>query len=410
MFRQIVQDFGEPSDFWCDLAGCSDLMFSEWIEGTRKIPRSVARTFSQATGIDEAAFLSTEDGTHPGRSIPSFWLRAKQAGLPADLRTISYARLLAENHWDLLGLLGRQAPAKVEVLQAIADRANPSDTPQKQGVDAAAAFLEFTTLEKGQRGIGEVLRGCIRSLGVFILETPLNETTPQGFCLLIGEGRACIIANTYGTSWFHRNLVILHELCHAVFEIPDSAAEFDKRIEKNGKVQTKSFAEQRAEAFATNALVSRKLLMAYWDRGLPIPYLNAPGLAKLMAEVHAEPALILRAACQHGLITTDDYRRQRSNLPNKAQRAEASPHAKSLAELTDDERQTFLRDPALFIAPSAYPRKTTFPINGMRLPLPFIRDVLEALNNGLISYGKAQELMMNQDLSKFSVGGLQAGV
>ena len=405
MFKEVVDQFGVPTSFWRDLAGCSELMLKDWLTGRRTVPRSTAKQFSQATGVPPELFLRKESAVD--FNLPKLWLRARNAGISQQgrgLQTISYARLLAEKYWEVLQILDKTGDTDPsDLFIRIQATAFQHASPDEQGRSAASVFLHSTNLNHQQVGIGEILRGYMRANGIFVFETPLRAADLEGFCMEVGQStgkKPCIFANTYATTWFHRNFVLLHELCHAIFDIQEMEAEFDGSLSDEPPSENGDHSENRANSFAMNALVSKDLLDAYSNRGFQISELDSKKMAQLMAETHAEPKLIIKAALSYGLISEDASERLRQNVPSQTERAMASYHAKQFDQLSPEEMSSIIREPQ---AVNEWPRNTAFPMRGMRLPLPFVNHVLEALESHKISSGKAKELLMTRDLSRFGV-------
>jgi len=152
--------------------------------------------------------------------------------------------------------------------------------------------------------------------------------------------------------------------------------------------------EKRAEAFAMHALIPIRLLVAFENRGLKLQGLSADDMARLMSETHAERSLIAKAAEHHGFVDSSErHRLERLEVAEPLKHY--STHARNLYELSAN--QVYRLD---ILETSK--RKTTFPIRGHRLPVQFVELVLEALQQGKISLGKAAELLMmrKQDLEK----------
>ena len=150
---------------------------------------------------------------------------------------------------------------------------------------------------------------------------------------------------------------------------------------------SKQAAEERAESFALNALLPRRLLVAVESRGTKLTGLTSQGLAQVIAETHAEQRLIAKAAVQYSLVTPDEGERLRTLKISRRELAALTPHALGLAALD----ASGLIDPAVRDWES---RKTTFPIAGIRLPIHFVKVVLQAFEAHKITARKAAELLM----------------
>jgi len=273
---------------------------------------------------------------------------------------------------------------------------DPQRPARGQGAQAAHAFLALTTLGKGAFGIGEVIRGFLRARGVLILETPIDNAHLEGFCVPVGREasvRPCIVANSYRTTWFRRNYVILHEFAHAVFDLDAANGVFD--LSGSGRDE---IAEQRADSFALHVLVPQRLLLATLQRHrMRLKDLDEIGMAELISTTHAEQGLLIKAAQEYGLVSDADAERLARLRVARELRAKSN-HARGLAGLSKEA----------LIYPEVLnwgPRLTSFPLDGLRLPIPFVRLVLQALESGKINSGKAAELLMADDdqLARYGV-------
>jgi Zn-dependent peptidase ImmA (M78 family) len=396
MLSEVVNALDIPRDFWPSLAGCSPKQMDEWIAGQRQVPLSVARRISAAVGVPVESIVNPASritGASPGNTpstLPPLWLKARDEKLAqTSVMALAVTRLLVSKYDEAVSLL-EEAPGEYkQLLNDIRGRVDLQATPEIQGQVAADAFLKLTGLGQGARPIGEVLRGALRNRGLLVIETPINDKTLEGFCIPVGAGaraRPCLLANSFTTTWFRRNEVLLHELGHAIFDLEGAFALFDvKRADDNFQA-TASLAEERASSFALHALLPRRLLVAV---GLNLTDLSSSSssVASIIGETHAEQGLIARAAVRHGLLSEEEADRFRNVKVSQQDLIRATPHARGLASLSKEE----LADPRVREWES---RKTTFPISGVRLPIPFVQVVLRALDTRKITPAKAAELLM----------------
>jgi Zn-dependent peptidase ImmA (M78 family) len=399
MLADVVRALDVSQDFWSALVGCSPKQLEEWLAGQRDIPLSAARRISKAIGVPvELIMGKVATKGEADRLIPPLWLKAREQRLgERSLGALAVTRLLVSKYDEALSLVEVSPDGHRFLLNEIRNHVDLQAPAEKQGQAAAEAFLLATGLGQGARGIGEVFRGALRFRGLLVLETPIHDKTLEGFCVPVGAGahaRPCLLANSFTTTWFRRNEVLLHELAHAIFDLDGATAVFDVASSEAVPVSTR-IAEERADAFALGALLPRSLLVAVENRGFPLASLDSSGLAQVIAATHAEQRLIARAAVLYGLLSEDDGERLRQIKISHRELAATTYHAVGLGSV-DKEK---LVHPQVREWES---RKTTFPISGIRLPIPFVQIVLRALGEKKITVAKAAELLMvtTEDLAE----------
>jgi Zn-dependent peptidase ImmA (M78 family) len=401
-FANILGAFDVDRRFWVDLIGCSDRQFQDWWTGRRDVPFSAAETLSHAIGVDAEVFLRpAKQPFEPDRVLPPLWLKARQSGLDEPgHRAVAAARLLAARYEEVLSLV-EPASANARVfINEIKAGVDPQRPARAQGELAAHTFVTLWTLGKGGWGIGEVIRGFLRARGVLVLETPINNRSLEGFCVPVGSGattRPCIVANSYRTTWFRRNYVILHELAHAIFDLDAVNGIFD--LSDATRTDFSNIAEQRADAFALHALLPKRLLIANRQR---LKAATKESMAELVAETHAEQELIVRAAREYELVTDQDAEKLR-DLRIARELRNRSYHARGLSSLRrEDLIYPEVRDWG--------PRLTSFPLEGVRLPIPFVRAVGLAVADRKITSRKAAELLMigEDELGRYGIDAQRA--
>lgn len=392
MLAELLDALNLPREFWASLIGCSVEQLDEWRSGQREVPLSVADRLGRAIGVPRDVLLGKISGRQPIEWLPPLWLKARQGHLgEAEHKAIALARLLASRYDEVETLLEVPSYTYKTLFTEIKQHVDPQLPARDQGRVAAGAFLQHSTLDKGATGIGEVFRGFLRARGVLLLETPVDNANFQGFCLPVGadtRSRPCLLANHYKATWFRRNYVLLHELAHAIFDLEAANAVFDKEVPEalTGLPVLHDIAEERADSFALHALVSKRLLIAMEHRVHRFTGLDASGMARVVAETHAEQALVVRAALEYGLINQEDAARLR-DLKIAEELRGISFHARGVAGLKAGD----LLDPEIARWGA---RLTTYPVSGLRLPIPFVRLVMEALKQHKISIGRAAELLM----------------
>src|SRR5450432_2655548 len=255
-----------------------------------------------------------------------------------------------------------------------------------QGRDAALRFRAAANLEHGQAGIGEILRPRLRQIGLAVIESPIPKSSLEGCCFAVGtEGNLgpCVFANTFKSTWFRRNEILLHEVCHAVFDLENDPVALDFRDQPE---DGSPLSEVRARAFAQEALVPRSVLVHYTNQlGLNWQRLTAQQIAQLMAAVHVEQETLLGAAYESGFISEEQHR-QYLEYDCGAVLREISLHAWTTREFV--RRQA--GESPKWIAEN---RNTTIGARSLRLPAGYVQQVIETLNMGEISIAKAAELL-----------------
>ena len=387
-FARILAAFPVDRPFWAELIGCSQRQLADWQTGRRPVPGSVADVLAEALGVPRDVLTARASDVQPERVLPPLWLKARESRLgEAEHRAIAAARLLAARYEELLAITEPSRSDPRFMMAEVRQRVDPQQPARVQGAVGAEAFLTLSGLGKGTTGVGEVIRGFLRARGVLILETPINNRRLEGFCVPVGGEvgpRPCLVANSYRTTWFRRNYVLLHELAHAVFDLDAASAVFD--VGTAGDHDALDIAEQRADSFALNALVPRRLLVAIENRGHRLATLEPQDLAIVIAAVHAEQGLLARAAHEHGLIDSEAAMRLATLDVARELRA-CSYHARGLRDTPANQ----LIYPELLAWGE---RLTTFPVRGLRLPIPFVRLVIDAVGQGKITPAKAAELLM----------------
>ncbi len=399
MLGEVLDVLNVPKTFWATLVGSSQAQLDEWSAGQREVPLSVAERLSKAIGVPRAVLANRKPLREEATGLlPPLWLKARERQLgESEHEAIAVCRLIASRFDEVLSLTEAVAYTYRMLFAEVKQNVDPQLPARQQGRVAADVFLRLSTLDKGATGIGEVFRGFLRARGLLLFETPIDSASFEGFCLPVGvesRTRPCLLANSYKTTWFRRNYVLLHELAHAIFDLEAANAVFDVTAPPAlaGPTPLRDVSEQRADSFALHALVSKRVLTAAHSRGLGWSQLDAPAMAELVAQVHAEQSLVIRAAREYDLVD-DEVAARLQQLKIAADLRVVSPHARGLAALTGDE----IRDPEVL---RWRDRLTTHPFRGIRLPIPYVRAVLGALANGVISHSRAAELLMvtRQDL------------
>src|SRR5207247_1582150 len=134
-------------------------------------------TLSRATGIAPDVLVGKRPlPKDPTSLLPPLWLKARERGLgEKEYSAIAVSRLIATNYDELLALTQSPSVSYRLLFAEIKQGIDPQQPAGIQGSQAAAAFLEASTLGKGAMGIGEVIRAFLRARDILVLETPINN-------------------------------------------------------------------------------------------------------------------------------------------------------------------------------------------------------------------------------------------
>jgi Zn-dependent peptidase ImmA (M78 family)/DNA-binding transcriptional regulator YdaS (Cro superfamily) len=371
------------------LLGYSPRLFHEWAVGQRPMPPSAAAHIASVLGVNADDLLKAPHQPVDVADIePAVWfkLRSQNLGNP-DRELVLLIRQLGTFYEELEQVRSEGSSGGELLLARIREKVNPQSSPTEQGRAAAQAFRRLTDLQWGKIGIGELLRRILRNHGILVVESPIRGSLIEGCAFLVGSSqRPCIFANIHNTTWFRRNAIILHELAHVVFDVASEGAALDVV-----RGESQAMTERRAEAFAEEAAIPREALHhiaqrngVVWSDGL-----TSVQLATLVAELHVEAKLVLRAAVDYGFISAEQEE-SAGQLAIHEHLKKLSSHALSTAEyLADLEKRGESGE-----AWSVGKRSTTRFPRSLRLPVGYIVAVLQAFGDKLISSGRAARLLM----------------
>ncbi len=375
------------------LLGYSPRLFQEWASGQCPIPPSIAAHISAVLGVSTDDLLNPSRQTIDATAIqPPVWfkLRSQQLGSP-DCELVLLVRQLGTFYDEIEQLRSRGSSSWKVLFEEIRRGISGQAPPHEQGRQAAQLFRDLRELNHGRSGIGELLRSSLRNLGVLVVESPITDSKIEGCAFHVGASqRPCIFVNNHNTTWFRRNEVILHELAHLIFDLPSEGAALDIF---GADPSTEGISEKRADAFAQEASVPKRVLLHVAQKhGLSwhLP-LSGRELATIVADVHVEARLIVRAAVEGGLIEKlkgDDL----ITLPIIDHLKKLSDHALSTEEYIKKVGGESSGSWTGKRYTSIFPRKLLLPVN-------YVKSVAEAYSERLISMGRAAYLLMiSEDL------------
>jgi len=356
----------------------------------KQIPGFAIPELSAVLGISAKDLLSRKHLTPTdGSSLaPAVWFKLRDTRLgDSDREFVGLVRRLGFSMAQLEEITNtRSASSWDAIAQTVSSKIDRSAPPALQGREAASHFRSIANLQHGQTGIGELIRPRLRQSGLVVIESPISKSSLEGCCFEIGadeDKRPCVFANSFKSTWFRRNEIILHEVCHAIFDLANDPVSLDFINEGDSP----TIPEERARAFSQECLVPRSVIVHYANQlGIKWNELTMEQLARLVAETHAEQRLVLRAAHGNGMITDDLLARY------SAYDCTAVLRAISLHMLTTREyMKSLAAEMPKWIARN---RTTALGTRRLRLPAGYVKQVIDATNSGEISIGKAAEMLM----------------
>lgn len=363
-------------------------VFNDWIAGRSQVPDSIAPVLSAVLGISPALLTERQRGMrHRSEDdiTPQIWFKFRGPEFSAaDRDFVLVARQLGHYLNEIEEVTGRRSVAWKSVFQTIRAEIDPQAPPREQGKAAARLFRQSTSLGHGATGIGDVLRGLLRSLGILMLETPVVVSKIEGCSFLVGAtaaARPCILVNSHRTAWFRRNAILLHEVGHAIFEAFIGAS-----LDFVDAADAQSDIEMRAQGFAQEVLIPREVLIhAAQSCGIKWQTLGPEELAQLVASTHAEQKVVIDASVEAGFIGADSAQHLR--------RMDIAAHLRRLTThaLTTEE---YLKKTGGSSAEWIGKRKTTQSPRPVRLPVGYVKLIVDAYKDKSISPGKAAEYLM----------------
>ena len=319
---------------------------------------------------------------------PAVWYKLRDSKLvAADRELVAMIRKLGFYMNQLAEIRGEKLRRFEPLFRGVREKVDRTLPPAVQGKAAAEAFRSMTDLKHGEVGIGEWLRKILRALGVLVVESPIKSFV-EGCAFSVGaesDQTPCVFANSYGSTWFRRNAVIMHEIGHVIFDLESEQVSVDYRDETSDDLK-----ELRAQTFAQECLVPRSVLVQITNRhGLRWTHLSSTEIATLIADSQVEQSLVLKAAYEAELIDADQYENY-SGIDCVDELCTLSSHALNTQE--------YLRSQPSQMPPwIAQNRNTEFGRRSLRLPSLFVSQVIEACSADQISEAKAAEMLMIEE-------------
>ena len=405
MLREVLKSAGLNAKICADLIGVDHTLFHQWVVGQRPIPPYIVPELSSVLGVPEQAILTSSSGTGSSENAPAIWFKFRSGDrlTEADREIVVLIRRVAYFMEELEVLTETRYVTWKALFETARKEVNRQASPKEQGKIAAQVIradrqfgFPFRT-KQGLKGAGDIFRDNLRSIGVRIIETPVPTSQLEGCSFYVGapgSERPCLFANSYKQTWFRRNLVLMHELAHAIFDIDGSAASLDF----SGDADKRELEEVRAQAFALEALAPREVLNHIArTNGLKWNALTNQDIAILVAASQVEQGTVIKAALEAGFID--------ANLAEKYATAETHEFLKELTERALTTQEFIKARVGENQIISAEFRTTTIPSRALRLPLPYVTKVVNLASQNEISIGKAaQMLMVEKDTFKERFG------
>jgi Zn-dependent peptidase ImmA (M78 family) len=394
MLKEILSFAKLDASACAELLGISPTIFEEWVAGKRQIPESFVPTLSTVLGVDQQMFstIRAKKSAVTGELMPAVWFKFRGEALTnSDRECVLLIRQLAHFLNELEQVTDEQSVAWRTSFENILRNIDHQSPPREQGRHAARLFRQERGLAHGAMGIGDSIRKYLRTLGVLVVETSVPESTLEGCCFYVGQrpqDRPCIFANTYNTNWFRRNMVLAHELAHAIFDALGEGASIDfKDQDSIGNSSITDVQEQRAQAFAQECLVPRDVLRHIAQTcGLKWGGLGAPDLALLVARLHVELKTVVAAAVEAELVTPE--------IGAEYLRTEYHGNLKQISQHALSTQEFLARIGPEQAAPFTGKRTTTLPRRKILLPVGYVDRVIRACQGEQISLSRAAQMLM----------------
>ena len=390
MLDKVLEATGLDAQACARLLGISPIIFGEWMANQRPIPESYLILLADILGVEPSILrMPSKHAQRLGDITPAIWYKFRGDELTdADRECVVLIRLLGHFQNEIEDVTGRKAVGWKQLFEAIRQGVDAQAPPSEQGRRAARLFRESTGLSQCATGIGNVFRANVRRLGILIIESPIQESRVEGCSFYVGAhpmDRPCVFANTYHSTWFRRNVILMHEVAHAIFDASSSGASLDFV----NPIDQTELSEQRAQAFAQEALLPREVLNhvaqslgVKWDK------LSREDMARLIEDTQVEQKLVARVAVAGGFVPPEVETELQGlevadRLRQISDRALTTTEYLEKYKTADDKRKLMLGK-----------RATTIPSRQLLLPVPYVRGVIDALKEKLIGRGRAAELLM----------------
>lgn len=392
--RKVIEDAGLGLAACADILGVHAEVFRQWADGQREMPPMYATVLAASLGIKPEALTTRALASKGAQRLEpaAIWFKFRGREFSdADRESVLAIRRLGHNA-NLLeqATLGQINKMWDVVFQSIMRDVDLQSSPSEQGRSAARVFCEKNQFGHGGKGVGEILRDRLRSIGILLIESPLPHSQVEGCSFYVGDSagqRPCIFVNTFKTTWFRRNVIIMHELGHSLFDSTSGGQVDTIESAEAAFLNKANLIEVRADAFARETLLPKKILLTILNRnGLRSTSLTAEGLAVLVADSGVEKKTVIEVLLEHELID-NALAAHYSSLEIAEQLRRISDHAL-------DTREYIAKIGQKAASVWTGKRMTTFANHKLLLPVPFVKAVVEAVRGYAISISRAADLLM----------------
>lgn len=388
MLQRVLDSAGIDVRSCGELLGFNPDLFAQWAANPIQIPQSVVPLLSAVLGVPQSLFAMSSKAAKNLKDsdlTPQIWYKFRGQGLQeSDREYVVLIRQIGHFVNELEEVTRLKSVQWKSLFESIRSSVDIQAPPTEQGKMAARIFRQSTPLYHGATGSGNVLRGLLRALGILVVESPLAQSRIEGCCFYVGSTnspRPCVFANSHHTTWFRRNVILMHEVGHAIFEHLAGAS-----LDFAGAGITHDSVELRAQAFAQETLIPKEVLFhAAQSHGIKWSALDDCALASLVADTHVEQKLVVSAAVDYGFIESD-RQDQLSNLEIHGELLQLSDHALSTEQFLEKSGE----DASNWIGK----RTTTQSPKAIRLPIGYVNAVVDAYRNRQISPAKAAEYLI----------------
>ncbi len=393
--RAVIEGAGLTLPACASALGVDPEIFQQWADAQREMPPAYSSVLASVLGIKPEVITSKalSAGRGAAKIEPAaIWFKFKgETFTDMDREIILLIRRLGHNANQFeKATRGQANRAWTLLFQSIMEQIDLQASPQDQGRMAAQAFSALTQFGKGGTGAAEYLRGSLRSQGILVIESPLQNSRLEGCSFLVGDAanqRPCVFVNTFKTTWFRRNVTIMHEIGHALFDHTSPVEiDFDEG-EFGNRHADKSLKEVRVQSFAKECLLPKRLILSFCSQnGTQANKLTHDSLAALVAFSGVEKKTVTEVLRDHDLID-EALATQYEAFDISNELRSMSDHALSTKEYV---KKIGLDAARLWIDK----RATTMSTTRLLLPVSYVEAVLSAVKNFLISIGRAAELLM----------------
>ena len=387
MLRDAISATNLDEEFCAHLVGATPEQFQQWMSGERPVPRFLYPELTSIFGFtreDLSTPISVERAKH---IAPAIWYKLQQENKcnSSDLKMIGMTRKLCFRMGQFRAIQREPGDAYKVAFKKARTSADQTSPAVDQGRAAAQSVRKQFGWDHGSTGIGELIRPNLRQWGLVVVESSFPEGRVEG-CSFMTDGpeskMICLFANFYGISWFRRNAILLHELCHAIFDLINDPLSVDYLGEEDLQLK-----ELRAQAFAQECLVPQTVLSHYTNQyGIDWHDLNSDALSRIIASTHAEQALVLKSALENNFIDPSEHERYKM-LDGQAALPQFTTHGLSTNEYAKrapiDEQRWLKAD-----------RYISFGKQKLLLPAGYLKQVIDALNGEKLTRAKAAELTL----------------